>query len=282
MTHGAGMHPLEPVTFKIFFVLYFLSFVGYIIFAITKRESLGKVATYLLGAGFLINTVNLLVRGLAAGRVPFSNLYESLLIFMAGIALCLLWFTVRWRIYLLGAIILPIVLGMAVYSLTVERSIESLMPALKSEWMIYHVSTAIVAYGAFTISFGISLLYILREYLEKRDSRSRLLDLIPDLDRLDTLIYRVIAFGFPFLVLLIITGAIWAEKAWGQYWSWDPKETWSLITMFIYAGFLHARCFLKWRGRTCALFAIVGFISVIFCYIGVNRFLPGLHSYGGK
>jgi cytochrome c-type biogenesis protein CcsB len=282
MTHDMTMHPLEPVTFKLFFVLYFFCFVFFLAYAVTKKESLGLAATAILGAGLLANVANLVARGVAAGRVPFSNLYESLLIFMAGITLCLFLFTLKWRIYLIGMIIMPFVLGMAIFSLTVERSIESLMPALKSDWMVYHVATAIIAYGAFAVSFGMAILYLVREYLERKKSASRFLDMIPDLEKLDVLIYRVIAFGFPFLVLLIITGAIWAEKAWGQYWSWDPKETWSLITMLIYAGFLHARYFLNWRGRICTILAIIGFMCVIFCYIGVNLFLSGLHSYGGK
>jgi cytochrome c-type biogenesis protein CcsB len=177
---------------------------------------------------------------------------------------------------------MPLVIGMAVFSLSVERQIENLMPALKSEWLTYHVATAILAYGAFAVSFGLAILYLFREHLEKKKSESPILKHIPDRERLDILIYRVIAFAFPFLVLLIITGAIWAEEAWGQYWSWDPKETWSLITMFVYAGFLHARYFFNWRGRACAIFAIVGFVSIIFCYLGVNLFLSGLHSYGGR
>jgi cytochrome c-type biogenesis protein CcsB len=276
------MHPLEPATFKMFFVLYFLSFVLYLAYALSRKEPLGKAATYILAAGIAANTVNLVARGIEAGRVPFSNLYESLLIFMWGIAFCLLWSVVRWRLYLVGIIIMPIILAMLVYSLTVERNIQSLMPALKSNWMVYHVATAIIAYGSFAMSFAVALLFLLRDYLEKKKSTSALLEMIPELPSLDRLIYRIIAFGFPFLVLLIITGAIWAEKAWGTYWSWDPKETWSFVTMLVYAGFLHSHYFMKLKGRTCALFAVIGFVSVIFCYIGVNLLLPGHHSYGAR
>lgn len=281
-TVSVTMHPLEPMTFKLLFAFYFLSFMVFIMYAISRKEGIGKLAALLLMVGLAANTVNLVARGIAAGRVPFSNLYESLLIFMWGIAFCLLWVVLAWRIYLAGAVVMPIVLAMTVFTLTVERNIESLMPALKSEWMTYHVAMAILSYGAFTVSFALAVMYLFRELLEKKGSRSRLLEAIPDLKKLDLLIYRVIAFAFPFLVMLIITGAIWAEKAWGQYWSWDPKETWSLITMFVYTGFLHARFFLKWRGKACAVFAIVGFASVIFCYLGVNLLLPGLHSYGGR
>jgi cytochrome c-type biogenesis protein CcsB len=282
MSHCLTIHPCEPLTFKIFFGFYFLSLVAYLYYTFGKMESLGKAATLLLALGILANTINLVLRGMAAQRVPFSNLYESLIIFIWGIAVCLLLCTLRWRIYLAGAVVMPLVFAMAVFSMTVDSEIAPLMPALRSNWIVYHVATAIVAYGAFAYSFALAVLYLFREHLEKKPKKSSLLDTMPDLRKLDLLIYKVIAFGFPFLVLLIVTGAIWAEKAWGQYWSWDPKETWSLVTMFVYAGFLHARYFLKWRGRTTALFAIIGFISVIFCYLGVNLLLPGLHSYGGK
>ncbi|MDQ7826717.1 MAG: c-type cytochrome biogenesis protein CcsB [Candidatus Eremiobacteraeota bacterium] len=282
MPQSIKMHPLEPLSFQAFFGLYFLSLVAYLFYAFTKRESAGKAATALLVLGLLANTVNLVARGIEAGRVPFANLYESLLIFIWGIALCLLWCTLRWRIHLAGALVMPLVFAMACFALTVDSEIEPLMPALRSNWITYHVATAIVAYGAFAYSFALAVIYLIREHMEKDGSSSPLLERLPGLEKLDRLIYKVIAFGFPFLVLLIITGAIWAERAWGRYWSWDPKETWSLITMFIYAGFLHARFFLKWRGRTTALFAIIGFASVVFCYLGVNLLLPGLHSYGRR
>lgn len=282
MQNSFKMHPLEPLTFKIFFLFYFISFIFYVIYSINKKDSIGKAGTILLGIGLLFNTINLILRGIEAGRVPFSNFYESLIIFIWGIAACLLWAVAAWRLYIAGVAVMPIILVTSAYSLTTNRNIEPLMPALQSNWMAYHVATAIIAYGAFANSFGLALLYLFRENLEKKNSKSRLLEKIPDLKKLDLLIYKVIAFGFPFLVLLVITGAVWAEIAWGSYWQWDPKETWSLITVFIYAGFLHARLFLKWRGRTCALFAVIGFISVIICYLGVNLFLSGLHSYGGK
>jgi cytochrome c-type biogenesis protein CcsB len=133
------------------------------------------------------------------------------------------------------------------------------------------VGVAVAAYGAFTVSFGVALLYLLKEYFKIKQ--------LPEAEKLDDLTYKLIAFGFPFMTLVLITGAVWAEQAWGTYWSWDPKETWSLITLLIYAGYLHARLIWRWKGRTAAWLAVIGFAAVLFTYLGVSFLLSGLHSY---
>lgn len=281
-----NMHPLEPITLKIFFLFYFFSMILYVAYPIAKEKIFYKLGRWCLIIGFLFNTANLIFRGIAAGRVPFANEYESLLIFVWGIGLCFLGLQLLVKIDLLGLIVAPIMVGVTALANQSAKEITPLMPALKSNWIIYHVAVAIIAYGAFAVSFGLAALYLIRESIEKNKGKkaepeSSLLSLMPDLKTLDSLIYKIIAFAFPFLALLIITGAVWAEIAWGTYWSWDPKETWSLITALIYAGYLHARYFFKWRGRAAALFALFGFIAVIFCYWGVNHWLSGLHSYGG-
>ena len=150
------------------------------------------------------------------------------------------------------------------------------MPALRSNWLAFHVSTAIISYGAFGVSFAVSLIFLVRERIKDGtfwDTH------IPPKEKLDMISYRAVSLGLLFLTFVIITGAIWAERAWGSYWSWDPKETWSLVTWLIYALYLHLRIGRGWRGRSAAIFAVIGFICVIFTYIGVNTFLPGIHSY---
>lgn len=143
------------------------------------------------------------------------------------------------------------------------------MPALQSAWLGIHVSMAIIGYGGFGVAFGVAIMVLLKDRLSK----------IPDEKTLDLIIYRAVALGMLFLTMCMITGAIWAKKAWGSYWSWDPKETWSLITWIIYAIFLHMRTRKGMSGKRLAVFAIVGFLCVIFTYIGVNTLLGGLHSY---
>lgn len=134
-----------------------------------------------------------------------------------------------------------------------------------------HVATAILAYSAFALAFGMAVMYLIQERIETAR--------IPALKTLDQVTYRTIAFGFLMQTALIITGAIWAQIAWGRYWGWDPKETWSLITWLIYAAYLHTRVTMGWRGHRSALVAAIGFIAVIFTFIGVSYLLPGLHSY---
>ncbi|XPS89020.1 putative cytochrome c biogenesis protein [Desulfosarcina variabilis str. Montpellier] len=152
-----------------------------------------------------------------------------------------------------------------------------LLPALKSNWLIAHVVTCFIGYAGFAIAFCLSLMLLARK--ETRDGRGSIWTKIPDRRSLDDLTHKMVMLGFLFLTLGIITGAVWANSAWGRYWGWDPKETWSLITWFIYATFLHARLMRGWQGRKAAILSIVGFGAVLFTYLGVNL-LPGLHSYG--
>ena len=150
------------------------------------------------------------------------------------------------------------------------------MPALRSSWLGIHVSSAIIAYGAFGVSCAVSLVFLCRTRLLKNKAWE---SYIPEEETLDRISYRAVSLGFLFLTFVMITGAIWAERAWGSYWSWDPKETWSLITWIIYAAYLHLRMNRGWRGKRAAVFAVVGFVCVLFTYVGVNTLLPGLHSY---
>ena len=151
------------------------------------------------------------------------------------------------------------------------------MPALKSNWLIAHVIACFIGYAAFAIAFGISIMYLMRQ--RESSSQSRLLDRFPKANVLDDLTHQMVMFGFLFLSAGIITGAVWANSAWGRYWGWDPKETWSLITWFVYATLLHAKMMRGWHGRRIAYLSIIGFGAVLFTYFGVNL-LPGLHSYG--
>jgi len=159
----------------------------------------------------------------------------------------------------------------------VSDRIQPLVPALKSNWLIVHVITCFLGYAAFAITFGISLMYLFKQ--SDTEGKSHLLARFPESNVLDELTHQMVTFGFLFLSIGIITGAVWANSAWGSYWSWDPKETWSLITWFIYATLLHARMMRGWHGRRIAYLSIIGFMAVLFTYFGVNL-LPGLHSYG--
>lgn len=252
-------------------ISYLHAMVLYFIFASFKKEKAGLFATLILSLGFILHTVSIIVRIISSGRLPFSNLYESMTSFAWGIILIYLVVEFMYKIKLIGVIAVPIGFLAALYASTLNKTIETLMPALQSNWLLAHVSVAVVSYGVLAVSFSTACLYMLKEYFN--------LDWLPKKEILDDLTYKLIAFAFPFLTLVTITGAVWAEQSWGTYWSWDPKETWSLITWLVYLGYLHARLVLGWRGKVAIWFALIGFLVVIFTYLGVNLLLSGLHSY---
>jgi cytochrome c-type biogenesis protein CcsB len=205
-------------------------------------------------------------------QAPLSNFYESLIFFAWCLpALGLLAFRRYLRGYLGALVALLASLLLAYASFGVDSQIRPLMPALKSNWLLIHVVTAFLGYAAFALAFGTAILYL---FQERRPRPS-----LPPLPLLDSLIYRTTVLGFLLLTIGIATGAVWAETAWGRYWSWDPKETWSLITWFIYAALLHARLLKGWHGRRTAWLAVLGFMAVLFTYFGVSFLLSGLHSY---
>lgn len=271
---------LSIVTF-----IYGLSAVLYITGWIFKKDSPGKFATWAALIGVLGNTAGIVMRWVESyqmgiGHAPLSNMYESLVFFSWTIIVIYLVIERSYRNKVIGAFATPIAfLAMAYASLSPDVSdrIQPLIPALKSNWLIAHVVTCFLGYSGFAVAFGVSLMYLIKQ----RDSggfSSRLMAHFPSTDVLDEVTHQLVMFGFLFLSIGIITGAVWANSAWGSYWSWDPKETWSLITWFIYATLLHARTMRGWHGRRIAFLSIIGFMAVIFTYFGVNL-LPGLHSY---
>ncbi|GAB4251960.1 c-type cytochrome biogenesis protein CcsB [Deferrisoma sp.] len=272
---------MNVTLFNLSMVLYFVAGVLYAVHLAARRNPVvGLGATAVCLGGFLVNTAAFVVRYLESAKLgyaymPLSNMYESKVFFAWCIMGLYLVFEWRLRTRALGAFVAPLgALAIAVVSLNpkISSEIQPLVPALQSNWLTAHVVTCFIGYGAFAISFAVSVLYLFRG-----DGKEGVL---PPRRVLEDISYRAIAVGFPFLTLGILTGAIWANYAWGTYWSWDPKETWSLITWFIYAAYLHARFTAGWRGARLAWLSIVGFGATMFTYWGVNFVLSGLHSYG--
>jgi len=265
--------------------LYLICFLAYLVFAATKSNRMGNLSTSLLVSGVLIHSVGLALRWVEThrtgyGYVPLSNMYESLVFFSWTIILIYLILEFKYRQKIIGVFVTPFAfLAIALTSIIpgVDAKITPLIPALQSNWLAIHVITCFLGYAAFAVSFGISVLYLIQDKggTEKREGSKWL----PSASLLDEISYKAIVIGFPMLTLGIVTGAAWANYAWGSYWSWDPKETWSLITWFVYAAFLHARLTRDWRGRKAAVLSIVGFSAVLFTYFGVNYIISGLHSY---
>ena len=266
----------ENTLFTAVMLCYFAAMILYFAFIAVKKDAMAKVAVLLQLAGLALHTAALICRGVGAGRLPLTNQYEFATSFAWGLCLVSLIFVIRFKFPVLGAFAAPVTFLVIGYAAMQSREVHDLMPALRSNWLGFHVSTAIIAYGAFGVSFVLSVIFLLRD----RMRASGFMDQhIPNREKLDAISYRSVALGLLFLSFTIVTGAIWAERAWGSYWSWDPKETWSLVTWIIYAAYLHLRLRRGWQGRAAAVFAAIGFVCVIFTYIGVNTWLPGIHSY---
>ncbi|HKI49679.1 MAG TPA: c-type cytochrome biogenesis protein CcsB [Desulfobacteria bacterium] len=268
--------------------IYFLAFMAYLLGMVMNRAFFSRVGTYLSLFGLAAQTVAIILRWVESykmgiGHAPFSNLYESLIFFTW--TLMLLYLILEWRTKnkTIGTFVTPLAflaMAYASFSPSISTHIQPLIPALKSNWLISHVITCFFGYAAFAMSFGISIMYLLKR-LDSSDKGSLFLKLIPSEAVLDDLNYQMVVIGFLMLTLGIITGSVWAHSAWGSYWSWDPKETWSLITWLVYASVIHTRLVKGWTGKKIAILSIVGFACVLCTYFGVN-YLAGLHSYGKK
>jgi len=250
-------------------------------------------------------------RWIIAGYFPLSNLYESLLFLTWTLLSIYIYLEIQTKSKLIGAILLPVALlinGFANLTLSPEMQKASpLVPALQSNWLMLHVSMMLLSYATLIMGSLLCILFlviskykdidlqsarntsfsvysIMLDYYETKllSSRPYISELakLKLLESLDNWSYRIISLGFPFLTIGIISGGIWANEAWGSYWSWDPKETWALITWLVFASYLHARITKGWEGKKTAILGGLGFFVIWICYLGVNFLGKGLHSYG--
>ncbi len=269
------------------FTYLFASFL-YIGALLFRSNRVGVFATWFTVAALVIQTVGIGLRWLESyqmgiGHAPLTNMYESVVFFAWTIVILYLAIEWKFKTRTIGAFALPLAfLAMAYGSFApINKGISPLVPALQSNWLLAHVITCFVGYAAFAIAAALGIMYLIKSYFGK-DSGNGDRSLLPSLKVLDDIIHKSIIFGFIWLSAGIITGAIWANSAWGTYWSWDPKETWSLITWFVYAITLHARYTRGISGKTIAWLSLIGLLAVIFTYYGVNFLLSGLHSYGSN
>jgi cytochrome c-type biogenesis protein CcsB len=242
-----------------------------------------RAAIALTWMGWIIHVAAAIGRGVAAGRVPWANMFEFSLTATAVIVGVFL-FAQFWQdLRYLGAFITGLViawLGVAVLGFYVD--VAPLQPALQSVWLVLHIIVAVLGTSFYALGAGLSIVQLLRN---RRDQgglvRARFLDTVPSTPRLEDLAYRVIVVGFVFWTFTLIAGAIWANAAWGRYWGWDTKEVWTFVIWVIYAGYIHARATRGWRGTRSAWLAIIGFSAVLFNFTIVNVFFKGLHAYSG-
>ncbi len=266
----------ESTLFYLVLGCYFLAMAIHFVFLAIRKEKLSKLALLVQLVGLILHTAAIVCRGIAAGRLPLTNQYEFATSFAWGLCLVSLIFVRRFRFPVLGAFVAPLICLIIGYAAFQNREVRDLMPSLRSSWLGFHVSTAIISYGSFGVSAVVSAIFLFRGRMRDDHFWGQH---IPPREKLDAISYRSVCLGLLFLTFTILSGAIWAEQAWGSYWSWDPKETWSLITWIIYAIYLHLRLGRGWRGKSAAIFAVVGFVAVLFTYVGVNTLLPGVHSY---
>ena len=277
--------------FGVTMIAYLLAAALYLGLFLFKHPRIGFIGMVLALSGVVVQTVAIGLRWyesyqLGAGHAPLTNMYESLVFFAWCTTVFYLFMEYRFKARVMGAFVMPCVaVAMAYASLSdrIDSQINPLIPALQSNWLIAHVVTCFIGYGAFAMAGGLGVMYLMKHSADnKKDPATSLVASLPALKVIDDLTHKTIAFGFMWLSAGIITGAIWANEAWGTYWSWDPKETWSIITWFMYALTLHARFTRGWRGKRIAWLAIIGFLAVFFTYFGVNFLLSGLHSYGSS
>lgn len=232
---------------------------------------MGLITNIFIWASLAAVTVTIVSRAIETGHGPFSSMYEFAIAFGWGVIAAGIFY--KWR-YKTGAVMnigLFVALLLLIFARVQYVAPSGLVPALQQSALLSaHVASAVVAYGTLTIGFGAAVLYLIQS---RRNSKW-----LPDLTTLDTISYHSVLIGFPFLTVLIILGALWADIAWGKYWSWDPKETASLVTWLIYAGYMHARVLRGWRGNRAALLLVIGFLAIAFTFFG-NYIFSGLHAY---
>jgi len=259
----------ESTLFAAAMVLYFLAALIYLAFLFGKKDRTAKTAFLPVVAGLAVHTGALVLRTVESGHAPFTNMYESLSFLAWATALAFVLINLRFSIPKIGPYLMLITVALMALASSplMPKEAAPLVPALQSYWLWLHVSVTLLGEAFFAVAFITSLMYLSARDPEKKD-------------KMDSVSYRAVAVGFPLFTLGgLVFGMVWAQKAWGRYWSWDPKEVWSLITWFVFALYLHTRIVMGWKGKRSAWIAILGFLAALFTYFGVNYLLSGLHSY---
>jgi cytochrome c-type biogenesis protein CcsB len=252
-------------------VSYFIACILYFVYLAFRNATAGKIAYGAIAAGFLLNTGAIVIRWFAVGRPPLSSMFETMVFFSWSVALVYLCTEAILKFKFIGPFAALLSILALAYASLLDASLRPLVPALRSNWLVVHVISYFIGYGAAAVATAASAAYIVCSWRSAIDREF--------LSKLDAVSYPLIMFAFPFLTIGLTTGAVWANKAWGSYWSWDPKETWSLLTWFVYAGYLHVRLVKGWQGARMAYIALIGFAAILFTFIGVNIFFGGMHSY---
>jgi cytochrome c-type biogenesis protein CcsB len=267
------MAVLSYYAFLVAFITFGVALLGYLWYSVGRHKVAGRYASIFAYNGAAFLTASLGARWLVAGHPPYSNQFEFATSFAWGTAATYLFIENRYRLKSLGLIAIGVAFGMLAYASTLPARIDPLIAALQNRPLLtVHVFMAVLSYGAFACGFAAGLLYLI--------NRNGQISFLPHPDVLDEVGHRAVMIGFPAQTLLLVLGALWANVAWGAYWSWDPKETAALFTWLIYGIYLHARSQRGWHGTRTSWLLIAGFGAVMFTFFG-NYFLGGLHTYSG-
>jgi cytochrome c-type biogenesis protein CcsB len=268
---------VDGLLLKIVVVGYVASTVLFLLNVLASRPRLSRIANWTLLGVLVVHAAEIVVRWVERGITPVTNVAEALSLFswllVAGYFLVLL----RYRIRTLGMFVSPLAVVMLLVSFVFTKE-QTIPESLKSTWLPIHVSMAFVGDAAFLLAFVSAVAYLLQEYQVKHKRLGLLHQRLPSLATLDTLNYRCILVGFPLLTLGIITGALWAKSEWGAYWSWEPRETWALVTWLIFGLLLQVRLSSGWRGRRTAILTVIGSAVMLGSFLGIKILGLGLHS----
>lgn len=283
--------PLDEVLMVTALGSYVLAALALLTYFFSRQDWLRQCGMPLAILGCAAQFAQLIARYEMTGIWPLLNLYGSLSLFSAMAVAIYIGFAFKYRLWFAGGFVLALAAVFLAYGVTWNEGTMPAVPSLQSYWAKIHVPIVVSSYAAFLVAFVFSCIYLLKYYAERALERREVavassgnpvaawLGALPSLAQLDVIVYRAVAIGLPLISIGIITGAMWAKEAWGAYWQWDPKETAALFSWIVYLAYMHLHTRHAWRGVRTNWVSVLGFVSIVFCYLGVNIWISGLHSY---
>ncbi|OFV89875.1 MAG: hypothetical protein A3J75_04085 [Acidobacteria bacterium RBG_16_68_9] len=257
--------------------LYVIATVGLIVHLVVARDKPRQIALILLSVALGMHGLAIILRGAAIGSVVFNAVHDQLSVLAWLIVAAYLALQARYRLAVVGALVGPLAFLMTLSAYMVDSGVHTLPHNLQNVWLPAHIAPAFLGYAIFAVAFCISLIYLLQERRLKAKRRGGVLQELPSLETLDELNYRVVAWGFALFTLGIVTGSVMAKVTWGAFWAWEPKQILSTVAWLLYAVLLQTRS-IGWRGRRAARLTIVGFVLLVFSFLGLNLLFPGRHG----
>jgi len=267
------------VPFELALTFYFAAVIIGVVELIKSSRAAERLMLASAGFAFVNHTISIVYRYTASGHLPITSPHEAASFFAWAIVLLYFILEFRYKLGLLGSFIMPLVFFMMLASSMLSRELKPLSPTLQSYWLGIHTLFAFTANAAFALACVTGIMYLVQEHYLKSKHLGELFERLPSIHTLDYINYRLITIGFPLLTLAIISGALWAESAWGSYWRWDPREVWSLVTWLIYALILHARMLAGWRGKRASVLSILGFVTILVAFFGIKLLEKGMHVF---